>query len=96
MAKPGRGYEVWDAATGQVRTGLGEWALMQVLGPGTPLVGVRPGDDGRVVVAELDLVARRSRIVDVLPAIAGSCQASLPMLLCQRLDGTTALWRLTR
>ncbi|MET8200632.1 PQQ-binding-like beta-propeller repeat protein [Micromonospora taraxaci] len=96
MAKPGRGYEVWDAATGQVRTGLGEWALIQVLGPGTPLVGVRSGDDGQMVVAELDLVARRPRIVDVLPAIAGSCQASLPMLLCQRLDGTTALWRLTR
>ncbi|MEU8215132.1 PQQ-binding-like beta-propeller repeat protein [Micromonospora taraxaci] len=96
MAKPGRGYEVWDAATGQVRVVLGEWALMQVLGPGTPLVGVRSGDDGLMVVAELDLVARRPRIVDVLPAIAGSCQASLPMLLCQRLDGTTALWRLTR
>ncbi|WFE49609.1 PQQ-binding-like beta-propeller repeat protein [Micromonospora sp. WMMD1155] len=96
MARPGRGYEVWDAATGRVRTELGPWALMQVLGPDAPLVGTRSGDDGRMVVAELDLVAHRARIVDVLPAIAGSCQASLPMLLCQRLDGTTALWRLTR
>ncbi|MGW0213628.1 outer membrane protein assembly factor BamB family protein [Micromonospora chokoriensis] len=96
MARPGRGYEVWDAATGQVRTDLGEWALLPVLGLDAPLVGVRSGDDGRRVVAELDLVARRTRIVDVLPGIAGNCQASLPMLLCQRLDGTTALWRLSR
>ncbi|MDG4779904.1 PQQ-binding-like beta-propeller repeat protein [Micromonospora sp. WMMD961] len=46
MARPGRGYEVWDAATGQVRTGLGEWALMQVRGPGTPWSGC-----GRVTTA---------------------------------------------
>ncbi|MDG9677813.1 hypothetical protein [Micromonospora sp. DH14] len=75
---------------------LGGWSLMPVLDADDPLVGVRRGDDGRMVVAELDLVAGRARIVDVLPGIAGSCQASLPVLLCQRLDGTTALWRLTR
>ncbi|MEU8159050.1 PQQ-binding-like beta-propeller repeat protein [Micromonospora parva] len=96
MAVPGRGYAVRDAATGQVRTELGGWSLMPVLDADDPLVGVRRGDDGRMVVAELDLVAGRARIVDVLPGIAGSCQASLPVLLCQRLDGTTALWRLTR
>ncbi|MBG6103019.1 hypothetical protein IW249_003433 [Micromonospora vinacea] len=96
MASPGRGYTVRDAATGQVRIELGAWVLLPVLGPDDPLVGVRRGDGGGMVVAELDLVAGRSRIVDVLPGIAGSCQASLPVLLCQRLDGTTALWRLTR
>ncbi|MEU1750936.1 PQQ-binding-like beta-propeller repeat protein [Micromonospora arida] len=96
MARPGQGYAVRDAATGQVRIELGVWSLMPVLGPDDPLVGVRRGDDGRMVVTELDLVAGRTRIVDVLPGIAGSCQASLPVLLCQRLDGTTALWRLTR
>ncbi|MFI6781019.1 PQQ-binding-like beta-propeller repeat protein [Micromonospora sp. NPDC050276] len=96
VTAPGRGYAVRDAATGQARTELGEWNLMPVLGADDPLVGVRQGDDGRLVVAELDLVAGRARIVDVLPGIAGSCQASLPILLCQRLDGTTALWRLTR
>ncbi|MET8261282.1 PQQ-binding-like beta-propeller repeat protein [Micromonospora sp. NPDC005205] len=96
MARPGQGYAVRDAATGQVRIELGVWSLMPVLGPDDPLVGVRRSDDGRMVVAELDLVAGRTRIVDVLPGIAGSCQASLPVLLCQRLDGTTALWRLTR
>ncbi|MET8357095.1 PQQ-binding-like beta-propeller repeat protein [Micromonospora sp. NPDC005171] len=96
MARPGRGYTVRDAATGQVRIELGAWSLLPVLRPDDPLVGVRRSDGGRTVVAELDLVAGRSRIVDVLPGIAGSCQASLPVLLCQRLDGTTALWRLTR
>ncbi|MEO3774268.1 hypothetical protein [Micromonospora sp. B9E7] len=34
--------------------------------------------------------------VSVLPGIAGRCQASPPMLLCQRLDGTTAFWRWRR
>lgn len=96
MAMPGRGYTVRDAATGRVRTELGAWSLLPVLRPDDPLVGARRSDDGRMVVAELDLVAGRTRIVDVLPGIAGSCQASLPVLLCQRLDGTTALWRLTR
>ncbi|MEU1398662.1 PQQ-binding-like beta-propeller repeat protein [Micromonospora zamorensis] len=96
MAKPGQGYEVRDAATGQVRAELGAWSLLPVVRPDDPLVGVRRADGGRMVVAELDLVAGRSRIVDVLSGIVGSCTASLPVLLCQRLDGTTALWRLTR
>ncbi|MEU7923395.1 PQQ-binding-like beta-propeller repeat protein [Micromonospora zamorensis] len=96
LARPGQGYEVRDAATGQVRTELGAWGLLPVLGPYDPLVGLRQGADGRMVVAELDLVAGQARILDVLRVIAGSCQASLPVLLCQRVDGATALWRLTR
>lgn len=96
MAVPGQGYAVRDAATGRVRAELGAWSLMPVLRADDPLVGLRQGADGRMVVAELDLVAGRARIVDVLRGVAGSCQASLPVLLCQRLDGTTALWRLTR
>ncbi|MEU8254102.1 PQQ-binding-like beta-propeller repeat protein [Micromonospora inaquosa] len=96
MVRPGWGYTMRDAATGQVRIELGTWSLLPVGRPDDPLVGVRRTDGGRMVVAELDLVAGRSRIVDVLPGIAGSCQASLPVLLCERLDGTTALWRLTR
>ncbi|MBM0278660.1 outer membrane protein assembly factor BamB family protein [Micromonospora tarensis] len=96
MAKPGRGYTARDAATGQNRVELGEWVLTPLLRPDDPLVGMRRGDNGRLTVAELDLVAGRARVVDVLPGIAGSCQASLPVLLCQRVDGTTALWRLAR
>ncbi|MEV7987199.1 PQQ-binding-like beta-propeller repeat protein [Micromonospora sp. NPDC085948] len=94
MAGFGRQYAVRDAATGRTRTELGEWDLMQVLRLDDPLVGLRHGDDGRLVVAALDLPAGQARILDVLPDIAGSCQASLPILLCQRLDGSTALWRL--
>ncbi|MEK8107457.1 hypothetical protein NKG94_24145 [Micromonospora sp. M12] len=95
MARSGPRYAVWDVATGQERTELGEWNLLPVQAADDPLVGLRQGD-GRLVVAELDLVAGRARVIDVLPGIAGSCQASLPLLLCQRLDGTTALWRLPR
>ncbi|MEU8420921.1 PQQ-binding-like beta-propeller repeat protein [Micromonospora sp. NPDC048835] len=96
MAKPGRGYEVRDVATGRQRIELGAWTLMSMPGPDAPLAGVRRGDNGRMVVAELDLAAARARVVDVLPNVAGSCQVSLPVVLCQRLDGSTALWRLTR
>ncbi|MFG2046414.1 PQQ-binding-like beta-propeller repeat protein [Micromonospora sp. NPDC048935] len=94
MAGSGRRYAVRDAATGRTRTELGDWDLLPVLRLNDPLVGLRHGDDGRLVVAELDLAAGRARILDVLPDIAGDCQASLPVLLCQRLDGSTALWRL--
>ncbi|MEU7756033.1 PQQ-binding-like beta-propeller repeat protein [Micromonospora sp. NPDC049101] len=94
MAGSGRRYAVRDAATGRTHTELGDWDLLPVLWRDDPLVGLRHGDDGRLVVAELDLAAGRARILDVLPDIAGGCQASLPILLCQRLDGSTALWRL--
>lgn len=96
MVGPEERYAVRDSATGQVRAELGRWNLIPTLRPADPLVGVRLGDDGRLVVAELDLVAGRARIIDVLPGIAGSCQAALPTLLCRRTDGSTALWRLPR
>ncbi|MEV7328478.1 PQQ-binding-like beta-propeller repeat protein [Micromonospora sp. NPDC093244] len=94
VAGPGQRYAARDAATGGGRAELGRWNLVPSLGRDDPLLGVRPLDDGRLVVAELDLAAGRSRIVDVLPDVVGNCQASLPTLLCQRLDGSTALWRL--
>lgn len=94
VAGPEQRYAARDAATGGARAELGRWNLVPSLRPDDPLLGVRPLDDGRLVVAELDLAAGRSRIVDVLPGVVGNCQASLPTLLCQRLDGSTALWRL--
>ncbi|WP_146247304.1 PQQ-binding-like beta-propeller repeat protein [Micromonospora arborensis] len=94
VAGTGEGYVVRDSATGQARTELGKWVLIPLLGRDDPLVGVRQTADGRVVVAELDLVAGRARVIDVVPGLANSCQASLPILLCQGLDGTTVLWRL--
>ncbi|GGO26299.1 outer membrane protein assembly factor BamB family protein [Micromonospora parathelypteridis] len=94
VAGTGAGYAVRDAATGQPRIELGNWALIPVLGRDDPLLGVRQTADGRVVVAKLDLVAGRAQVIDVLPGLASNCQASLPVLLCQRLDGSPALWRL--
>ncbi|MEU4469988.1 PQQ-binding-like beta-propeller repeat protein [Micromonospora sp. NPDC023888] len=96
MGGPGHQYVARDAATGRTRTELGDWDLVPALRPDDPLVGLRRGDDGRMVVAELDLAADRARILDALPDVAGSCQASLPVLLCQRLDGSATLWRLRR
>ncbi|SIN39646.1 PQQ-binding-like beta-propeller repeat protein [Micromonospora cremea] len=93
---PDQRYAVRDAATGRVRTDLGRWDLVPVLRSDDPLIGARPGVDGRLVVAELDLAAGRPRILDVLPGVVGSCQATPPVLLCRRLDGRTALWRLGR
>ncbi|MFG1843216.1 PQQ-binding-like beta-propeller repeat protein [Micromonospora sp. NPDC049175] len=96
MSGSGQRFAVRDAATGRRWTELGEWDLVPVLRPTDPLVGLRRGEDGRMVVAELDLAAGRARVLDMLPDVAGSCQASLPLLLCQRLDGTATLWRLAR
>ncbi|MEV4655761.1 PQQ-binding-like beta-propeller repeat protein [Micromonospora sp. NPDC049301] len=93
---PDQRYAVRDAATGRARVDLGRWDLAPVLRRDDPLIGMRPGDGGRLVVAELDLAAGRPRILDVLPGVVGGCQAAPPVLLCRRLDGSTALWRLRR
>ncbi|MEU7802319.1 PQQ-binding-like beta-propeller repeat protein [Micromonospora arborensis] len=94
VAGSGEGYAVRDAATGQTRTELGKWILIPLLGRDDPLVGVRQTAGGRVVVAKLDLVAGRAQVIDVLPGLASGCQASLPVLLCQSLNGPPSLWRL--
>ncbi|WP_433118884.1 PQQ-binding-like beta-propeller repeat protein [Micromonospora sp. CA-246542] len=89
-------YAVRDARTGRERAELGRWQLVNQVRKEDGLLGVRPTSDGRLVVAELDLTAGRTRILDVLPEAAGGCQAARPILLCRRLDGSTALWRLSR
>ncbi len=89
-------YAVRDARTGRDRAELGRWQLVDQVRREDPLLGVRPTPDGRLVVAELDLAAGRTRILDVLPGVVGGCQAARPVLLCRRLDGSTALWRLSR
>ncbi|MEU5784149.1 PQQ-binding-like beta-propeller repeat protein [Micromonospora lupini] len=92
---PDQRYAVRDAATGQERTELGEWQMVGQVRPGDALLGVRTaGSD--LVVAALDLGAGGARILDVLPDVAGGCQAALPVLLCRRVDGSTGLWRLSR
>ncbi|MEH1029015.1 PQQ-binding-like beta-propeller repeat protein [Micromonospora profundi] len=89
-------YAVRDAKSGQERTDLGQWGLVSRLRRDDDLIGIRSTVDGRLVVAELDLAAGRARTLDILPGVAGGCQAALPVLLCRRLDGSTALWRLHR
>ncbi|MET8278185.1 PQQ-binding-like beta-propeller repeat protein [Micromonospora sp. NPDC005174] len=89
-------YAVRDARTGRERAELGRWQLVNQVRREDTLLGVRPTPDGRLVVAELDLAAGRTRILDVLPGVVGGCQAAQPVLLCRRLDGSTALWRLPR
>ncbi|MFG3555483.1 PQQ-binding-like beta-propeller repeat protein [Micromonospora sp. NPDC047557] len=96
VTAPEQRYAVRDAQTGRERAELGRWQLVDQLRRDEPLIGVRPTPDGRLVVAELDLTAGRTRILDVLPGVVGGCQAALPVLLCRRLDGSTALWRLPR
>ncbi|MFF5179266.1 PQQ-binding-like beta-propeller repeat protein [Micromonospora sp. NPDC000316] len=93
---PDQRYAVRDAKTGRERTDLGQWGLVSRLRRDDDLIGVRPAAGGRLVVAELDLAAGRARILDVLPGVVGGCQAAPPVLLCRRLDGSTALWRLPR
>ncbi|MGV9211990.1 outer membrane protein assembly factor BamB family protein [Micromonospora sp. RB23] len=89
-------YAVRDARTGRERAELGRWQLVDQVRREDTLLGVRPTPDGRLVVAELDLDAGRTRILDVLPGVVGGCQAARLVLLCRRLDGSTALWRLSR
>jgi outer membrane protein assembly factor BamB len=89
-------YAVRDARTGRERVELGRWQLIDQQRREDTLLGARSTPDGRLVVAELDLTAGRTRILDILPGVVGGCQAALPVLLCRRLDGTTALWRVPR
>ncbi|WP_433130848.1 PQQ-binding-like beta-propeller repeat protein [Micromonospora sp. CA-240977] len=86
---------VVDPMTGRELADLGRWELAQV-GPDDPLIGVRPHPDGGMVVAELDVRAGRARVLDVLPDVAGDCQASVGLLLCQRTDGSYRLSRMPR
>ncbi|MGC4878814.1 PQQ-binding-like beta-propeller repeat protein [Micromonospora sp. DT43] len=92
---PDQRYAVRDAATGRERIDLGEWQLVSQLRRGDELLGVRTAGS-HLVVAALDLRTGGTRVLDVLPYVAGGCQAALPVLLCRRLDGSTGLWRLSR
>ena len=94
VAGPDQRYAVRDAATGRERIDLGRWQLVGQLRWNDELIGARPSPDGRLVVVELDPTTGRTRIRDVLPGVVGGCQAALPALLCRRLDGSTALFRL--
>lgn len=85
---------VVDAATGRQVAALGRWDLVDGNQRGDRLLGVRPGRDGRLLVAELDVAVGRARLVDVLPGVVGACQIARDVLLCRRSDGGIGLWRL--
>ncbi|MCO1595906.1 PQQ-like beta-propeller repeat protein [Micromonospora sp. RHAY321] len=84
---------VLDPLTGRELAELGRWELAQS-GFGSPLVGVRRNPEGGLLVARLDARSGEARMLDVLPDVAGNCQASVGLLLCQRVDGSYRLFRM--
>ncbi|MGN9809787.1 outer membrane protein assembly factor BamB family protein [Micromonospora sp. BQ11] len=96
-AGPGGGeYVVLDPATGRVIGNWGRWEITWSTGPDVRLVGTRLYPGGGLVVAELDVAARRARPLDVLRDAAGECQVTGDRLLCRRIDRTVGVWRLPR
>ncbi|MFF5171059.1 PQQ-binding-like beta-propeller repeat protein [Micromonospora sp. NPDC000089] len=96
--EPGSGAEqrvaYLDAATGRVLAEPGRWWLVSRRPTDRRLVAVRRADDGRAVVAELDVAAARARVLDVLSGVAGACVADGDLLACRRSDAGYGVWRL--
>ncbi|MFC4145304.1 PQQ-binding-like beta-propeller repeat protein [Micromonospora mangrovi] len=84
---------VRDPTTGRVVGRLGRWRVPRVQWSGGPLLGLRrlPGD--RVLVAELDVPAGRTRIRTVLPGSWDDCAAGRTVLVCLRASGGLVVWR---
>ncbi|WP_406036682.1 PQQ-like beta-propeller repeat protein [Micromonospora sp. NBC_00898] len=87
-------YAVVEAATGRLVADLGSWELADWSDRDDPLIGIRRSRDGRLVVAEFDLVAARARIIGALPGLLGDCRVGAGTLACRRADGGFGLWRL--
>ncbi|MFE9202982.1 PQQ-binding-like beta-propeller repeat protein [Micromonospora sp. NPDC007230] len=85
---------VVEAATGREVADLGTWELASWLEPDSRLIGARRSRDGRLLVAELDLTAARSRVLDALPGMLGDCRTGGDVLVCRRTEGGFAVWRL--
>ncbi|MEH1058206.1 PQQ-binding-like beta-propeller repeat protein [Micromonospora sp. CPCC 206171] len=95
---PGSGaqdsFAILDAATGRAVADLGTWEVSgRYPADGRP-IGVRPADDDRLFVAELDVAGGRTRVLDVLSGVTGDCQADARLLLCRRSGGGFGIWRL--
>ncbi|MFC4145305.1 PQQ-binding-like beta-propeller repeat protein [Micromonospora mangrovi] len=86
-------YTVVEATTGRPLAELGDWELADWTDPDAPLIGLRRADD-RLLVAELDLVEARARVVDALSGVLGDCHVGGHVLVCRRVDGGFGLWRL--
>ncbi|MGK5739112.1 outer membrane protein assembly factor BamB family protein [Micromonospora sp. URMC 103] len=84
-----------DPTTGTVLGELGRWELAHPGRPDGRLIGVRQyRGAGRLLVAELDVVAGTARPLDVLRGAAGDCQSSDDRLVCRRLHGDFGVWPL--
>ncbi|SCL22183.1 hypothetical protein GA0070624_2481 [Micromonospora rhizosphaerae] len=90
----GSRYAVVEAATGRLLADLGTWEVARWADPADPVIGIRRGRDGRLLVAELDVAAGRARVRDALPDVLGDCRFGGDVLVCRRIDGRLGLWRL--
>ncbi|OZV79241.1 hypothetical protein CA850_17680 [Micromonospora echinospora] len=81
-----------DLATGRELANLGSWNGLQTPVEGGPPIVSREIRDRGLLVAELDVVRGRPRILDVLPGSHGGCRFYPELLLCQQLDGSFRLW----
>ncbi|MEU7610892.1 PQQ-binding-like beta-propeller repeat protein [Micromonospora sp. NPDC049204] len=95
VADPPQPLVILDPTTGEKVAELGRWELAVVNLDG-PLIGTRPHPDGGMVVAELDVRAGEAHVLDVFPDVAGNCQATAGLLLCQLVDGSYRLFRVSR
>ncbi|MER7332294.1 MULTISPECIES: PQQ-binding-like beta-propeller repeat protein [unclassified Micromonospora] len=85
---------VLDAATGRQVADLGAWQLMP-WHDDDRLLAVRPAaSGGGLVVGELDVVAGRARVVDVLRDASGECRGGAEAVLCRLRTGEIGVWRL--
>ncbi|MDO3700451.1 PQQ-binding-like beta-propeller repeat protein [Micromonospora sp. C28SCA-DRY-2] len=89
-----RPLAVLDPATGRVLGELGRWQALWEWPAGQPRYGLRRLADGRMLLAELDLPAARTRVLTVLPGWARRCGAQSGTLVCQAPGNTLRIWRL--
>ncbi|MFG3696651.1 PQQ-binding-like beta-propeller repeat protein [Micromonospora sp. NPDC047620] len=90
----GERFSVLDAATGRQVADLGTWQLMPWHDATDRFLAVRPAaSGGGLVVGELDVVAGRSRVVDVLRDASGDCRGGTDTVLCRLRTGEYGVWR---
>lgn len=90
----GPAQAVLDAASGRVLAELRGWDVIRRDDPAGPVVAVRPGRDGRLLVADWDLATARARVRDALPGVLGDCRIGGDALLCRLTGGGFGLWEL--
>jgi outer membrane protein assembly factor BamB len=92
-ASRARPLTVLDPATGEVLGDLGTWEVIGRAQRGG-LVAVRPGPDGRIWVARLDVRKRTTHLLGRLAEVSGECQTAAGALFCRQMNGSIGTWRL--